>query len=195
MPKKGFYMKRNIGAKTIITPLPVFIIATYDENGVPNAMNAAWGTQCDNDKVFLLLGSHKTTDNLKLKKAFTLAFATPETMRISDYFGLESGRRANKIEKAGVHVHKASKVDAPIIDEYPLTLECEVVEMQEVEGDFRIVGQVVNTVADESILGDGGNIDLGKLRPISYDSSAKAYRVLGDIVGNAFHDGASIKNK
>ena len=92
-------------------------------------------------------------------------------------------------------MHKASKVDAPIIDEYPLTLECEVVEMQEVEGDFRIVGQIVNTVADESILGDGGNIDLGKLRPISYDSSAKAYRVLGDIVGNAFHDGASIKSK
>ena len=188
-------MKKHLGAKTIIAPLPVFIIGTYDENGVPNAMNAAWGTQCDFDKVFILLGGHKTTDNLKIKRAFTLAFATPETLEISDYFGIESGRRANKIERAGAHVSMAKFVDAPVIEEYPLTLECEVVELHEGDDEFRVVGKIVNTIADDSILNAKGEVDLAKLKPLCYDSAAKKYRVLGEIAGSAFRDGLKIKNK
>ncbi|MBR4596984.1 MAG: flavin reductase family protein [Opitutales bacterium] len=188
-------MKKNLGAITAIAPLPVFIIGTYDENGTPNAMNAAWGTQCDFDKVFILLGEHKTTDNLKIKRAFTLAFATPETLEISDYFGLESGRKTNKIEAAGAHTAKAKFVDAPVIEEYPLTLECEVVEMQEGDDEFRVIGKIVNTIADERILNAKGEIDHDKLRPLSYDSIAKKYRILGETVGSAFRAGLKIKNK
>ena len=188
-------MKKNLGAKTVIAPLPVFIIGTYDENGTPNAMNAAWGTQCDFDKVFILLGEHKTTDNLKIKRAFTLAFATPETLEISDYFGIESGRKIDKIKQANAHISKAKFVDAPVIDEYPLTLECEVVELQEGDDEFRVIGKIVNAVADEKILNGKGEIDLDKLKPLCYDSAAKKYRVLGSAIGNAFRDGLKIKNK
>ena len=186
-------MKKNLGNKTVVAPLPVFIIATYDENDVPNAMNAAWGTQCGYHEVTFLLGPHKTTDNLMLKRAFTLSFASPETMLVADYFGVESGNNVNKIEKAGVHVTKSEFVDAPVIEEFPLTLECEVIEMEEEDGDYRVVGRVVNMAADESVLDEIGNVDLGKLRPISYDGAAHVYRVLGDQVGRAFHDGLALK--
>jgi len=186
-------MKKNLGNKTVVAPLPVFIIATYDENGVPNAMNAAWGTQCGYHEVVFLLGPHKTTDNLMLKRAFTLSFATRETMVAADYFGVESGNNVNKIEKAGVHVTKSEFVDAPVIEEFPLTLECEVVEMKEEDGDYRIVGRVVNMQADESVLDEKGNVDLGKLHLISYDGASHAYRIVGDKVGQAFHDGLALK--
>jgi len=188
-------MKKSLNKNMIVTPLSVFVIATYDENGVPNAMNAAWGTQCDYKNVTFFLSPHKTTDNLKLKKAFTLSFATPETLEIADYFGVESGHKLNKIEKAGVQVTKSEHVDAPVIDVFPLTLECEVVKMEESDEEIRVVGKCVNMLADERILDEKGNVDLGKLRPISFDSASNTYRVLGDVVGRAFYDGLKIKNK
>ena len=183
-------MKKNLGNKTVLAPLPVLIVATYDEQGTPNAMNVAWGGQCGYHHVALNLSlNHKTTENLKHAKAFTLSIATVDTLVISDYFGLVSGHKENKIEKAGVHVTRSEFVDAPVIDEYPLTLECKVLEMQEALGEMHVVGEVVNMQADESILDEQGNVDLGKLRPISYDSATHSYRVLGDIVGKAFKDG------
>ena len=137
--------------------------------------------------------NHKTTENLKHTEAFTLSIATVDTLVLSDYFGLVSGRKENKIEKAGVHVTRSEFVNAPIIDEYPLTLECKVIEMQEALGEMHVVGEVVNMLADDSILDAQGKVDLGKLQPISYDSASHSYRVLGDIVGKAFKDGAKIK--
>ena len=183
-------MKKNLGNKTVLAPLPVLIVATYDEQGTPNAMNVAWGGQCGYHHVALNLSlNHKTTENLKHAKAFTLSIATVDTLVISDYFGLVSGHKENKIEKAGVHVTRSEFVDAPVIDEYPLTLECKVLEMQEALGEMHVVGEVVNMQADESILDEQGKVDVGKLRPISYDSATHSYRVLGDIVGKAFKDG------
>lgn len=183
-------MKKNLGNKTVLAPLPVLIVATYDEQGMPNAMNVAWGGQCGYHHVALNLSlNHKTTENLKHTKAFTLSIATVDTLVVSDYFGLMSGRKENKIEKAGVHVTRSEFVDAPVIDEYPLTLECKVIEMQEALGEMHVVGEVVNMQADESILDEQGKVDLGKLRSISYDSASHSYRVLGDIVGKAFKDG------
>ena len=137
-------MKKNIKKDLIMAPMPVLIIGTYDENGVPNAMNAAWGPQCDMDKIIISLSNHKTTDNLKLKKAFTVAFATKETLVESDYFGIESGKGINKIEKAGFHEHKSEFVDAPVIEEYPVTIECEMLKLEDDEGDYRLIGKVVN---------------------------------------------------
>ena len=183
-------MKKNLGNKTVLAPLPVLIVATYDEQGTPNAMNVAWGGQCGYHHVALNLSlNHKTTENLKHTKAFTLSIATVDTLVISDYFGLVSGRKENKIEKAGVHVTRSEFVDAPVIDEYPLTLECKVIEMREALGEMHVVGEVVNMQADESILDEQGKVDLGKLRSISYDSASHSYRVLGDIVGKAFKNG------
>ena len=157
-------------------------------------MNVAWGGQCGYHHVALNLSlNHKTTENLKHTEAFTLSIATVDTLVLSDYFGLVSGRKENKIEKAGVHVTRSAFVNAPVIDEYPLTLECKVVEMQEALGEMHVVGEVVNMLADDSILDAQGKVDLGKLQPISYDSASHSYRVLGDIVGKAFKDGAKIK--
>jgi flavin reductase (DIM6/NTAB) family NADH-FMN oxidoreductase RutF len=178
--------------KAVIVPEGVFIIGSYDENGVPNAMNAAWGIQSDYGEITLYLAQHKTTDNIKKSGAFTVAFATKNTVEISDYFGLESGANVNKIEKAGVHVHKSAHVNAPIIEEYPVTLECELKEWDEKRE--MLVGKIVAQQADDSVLTDG-KIDLGKLQPIMFDASFHVYRVIGEAVGNAFKDGLSIKNK
>lgn len=186
-------MKKNVSKSLIMAPMPVLIIATYDENGIPNAMNAAWGMQCDRDAITISLGNHKTTENLKIKKAFTVAFATKETVVQSDYFGIETGANINKIEKAGFHVEKSQYVDAPVIQEYPVTLECEVMELADDEGDYRLTGRVVNVLAEERVLNEKGNIDLSKLHLICYDSSAHVYREVGGVVGQAFYDGLQIK--
>ena len=184
-------MRKDFGKKTVITPLPVLILATYDENGVPNAMNAAWGGQYDANEIMVSLAVHKTTDNLKLHQAFTVSFATKDTVIASDYFGIESGRKTNKIEAAGFHTVKSEHVNAPIIIEYPLTLECKVKELQEDKTGFILIGEVVNMSADESILTDG-NIDLSKLRPIMFDSAANVYRVIGEPVADAFACGRTL---
>ena len=175
--------------QAVIVPEGVFIIGTYDENGVPNAMNAAWGIQSDYGQITLYLAKHKTTENLKKTKAFTVACATRSTVVISDYFGIATGSKVNKIEKAGVHVHKSEHVNAPIFEEYPLTLECIVKEWDE-EREM-LVGTIVSQQADESILTDG-KVDLGKLKPIMYDASFHVYRVIGEVVGKAFCDGKQI---
>ena len=185
-------MKKNLGNTPVLAPLPVLIVATYDEQGMPNAMNVAWGGQCGYHHVALNLSlNHKTTENLKHTKAFTLSIATVDTLVVSDYFGLVSGRKENKIEKAGVHVTRSEFVDAPVIDEYPLTLECKVIADAGSTGrNARLVGEVVNMQADESILDEQGKVDLGKFCarsptiphriPIAYSAN---------IVGKAFKDG------
>ena len=188
-------MKKNIKKDLIMAPMPVLIIGTYDENGMPNAMNAAWGTQCDMDAITIFLSKHKTTDNLQLKKAFTVAFATKNTLIASDYFGIESGNKVNKIEKAGFHAVKSAYVDAPVFEEYPVTIECEVIDLADDGGEYRLTGRVVNVLAEEMVLDEKGRVDLGKMQVISYDSAIHAYRILGDKVGQAFHDGLTIKNK
>lgn len=188
-------MKKNISKSLIMAPMPVLIIGTYDENNVPNAMNAAWGMQCDGDAIMISLGKHKTTENLKIKNAFTVAFATKETLIESDYFGIETGAKVNKIERAGFHAVKSQYVDAPVFEEYPVTLECEVLELQDDEGDYILVGRVENVIADEQVLNEKGNVDLSKLNLITYDSAGHVYREIGRVVGHAFHDGLAIKNK
>ncbi len=174
------------GKESAIVPEGVFIIGTYDENGVPNAMNAAWGIQSDYDTVTFFLASHKTTDNVKKTKAFTVAFATEDTVEISDYFGIASGRKVDKIKAAGVHVHKGEYVNAPIIEEYPVTVECEMVSYSDETGI--LTGRIIAEHADDSVITDG-KIDLGKLKPIMFDSSIRAYRKIGPVVAKAWDAG------
>ena len=182
-------MRKDLGNKMNFLPLPVLMIGTYDEDGKANVMNAAWGGILDYGKIFISLGEHKTTKNLRLKKAFTIGFATKKTEAISDYFGVVSGNKEDKIEKAGVHVTKSKFVDAPIIEEYPLTLECTVDSFENGE----LIGTIVNCSVDEEYLDKDGKIDVDKMEIITFDMISNTYRVLGDVVGNAFKDGLKYK--
>lgn len=182
-------MRKDLGNEISFLPLPVLMIGTYDEKGNANVMNAAWGGIYDYGKIFISLSKHKTTDNLELKKAFTVSSATKETELISDYFGVVSGNDEDKIKKAGVHVVKSKFVDAPIIEEYPLTLECTVESFE--DGD--LIGKVVNCSIDEKYLDENGKIDVNKMEIITFDMVSNTYRVLGDVVGKAFEDGLKLK--
>ena len=179
----------DFGAKPWLYPMPVLIIGTYDENGVPNAMNAAWGTVTDYNEITISLAPHKTTDNLLLNGAFTVSIATEDTVVACDYVGVVSAiDEPDKFKKAGFHATKSEKVNAPLIEELPMALECRVKSYK----DEILVGEIVNITADESILTDG-KIDPKKLKPIAYDSANHAYWSLGDVVGNAFKDGMKLK--
>ena len=182
-------MRKDLGNKMKFLPLLVLMIGTYDEEGKANVMNAAWGGIIDYGKIIISLSKHKTTENLKLKKAFTVSFATKKTEKISDYFGLVSGKDEDKIAKAGVHVTKSNFVDAPVIEEYPLTLECTVDSFE--NGELR--GSIVNCTVDEEYLDENGKINVEKMEIITYDMVSNTYRVLGDVVGTAFKDGLSLK--
>ena len=182
-------MKKAITGAMKFAPLPVLMIGTYDKDGKPNLMNAAWGGQCDTNEIFISLSSHKTTDNFAITGELTVAFATRDTLVASDYFGIESGRKVDKIAKAGFHAVKSEKVNAPIFEEYPITMECQVVKYEDEILQARIVGMVV----DEDVLNEDGKIDFGKAGIISFDSSLNAYRVIGDVVGKAFSEGMALK--
>lgn len=184
-------MRKNFGAKAIIYPMPVFIIASYDEKGVPDAMNAAWGGISEYNEISMCLSSgHKTVKNILKRKAFTVSMATQATVVPCDYVGLVSANDVpNKLEKAGFHTTKSENVDAPMIDELPMCVECKLKSYD--EDTCIMVGEIINVNADESILTDG-KIDPMKLRPITYDGMDHAYYVLGEKVGNAFSDGKKI---
>lgn len=182
--------RTNMGAKIFVTPQPALMIGTYDEQGNPDVMMAAWGGQCDNNQVCFRLSPHRTTTNLRQTKEFTLSFATQRDVAESDYFGTVSANDVpDKIAHAGFTVTKSQNVNAPIINEYPLTLECRVVEIQERDGDgCFVIGEVVNTIADPAILTDD-KIDLDKLQPVVFDASSLSYRSIGAAVGQAWGSG------
>ena len=186
-------MRKNFGAKPWTYPQPVFILAAYSEDGMPNAMNAAWGGISDDKELSMCISAgHKTTANILARKAFTVSMATAEQTVACDYVGIESGNKvADKVTKAGWHTTKSEFVDAPLIDELPMAVECRLVSYD--PESCRLVGEIVNVCADESVLGADGKIDPDKLRPITFDPIHNAYRVLGEKVGNAFKDGAKLK--
>ena len=186
-------MRKNFGPKTMCYPMPVFIIGTYNADGTPNAMNAAWGGISEEQEISICVdNSHKTAENLIARKAFTVSMATVDTLAACDYVGIVSGNKEpDKFAKAGFHATKSEFVDAPLIDELPMALECEVISYD--EETCRLVGRIVNVSADESILGENGKVDVAKLRPITYDSMNHHYLVLGEKVGQAFHDGLALK--
>lgn len=186
-------MRKNFGAKPICYPQPVFILAAYDENGVPNAMNAAWGGISEENEVSICVSpDHKTTLNLLQKKAFTVSMATADQMVACDYVGIVSGNQEpDKFAKAGFHATKSAFVDAPLIDELPMAMECALVSYD--PETCRLVGRIVNVSADEAVLNEKGKVDPMKLRPITFDPMNNTYLVLGEKVGNAFRDGLQIK--
>ncbi len=179
----------NFGAKPLMFPQPVLIIGTYDQEGNPNAMNAAWGITTDFKEITISLSDHKTTDNLNETGAFTVSFATQAQVVACDYVGMESGRKVpTKFAKAGFHAVKSEFVNAPLIAELPVAMECKVKSFT----DGILIGEIVNVSADESVMTDG-KVDLNKFEPITFDPFNNAYRGLGEQVGHAFSDGAALK--
>ena len=184
-------MRKNFGPKTWLYPMPVLIIGTYDQNGNPNAMNAAWGGIYDTNQVMVCLADdHKTTDNIKKTEAFTVSFATAETVAACDYVGIVSANDLpDKFARAGFHAVKSEFVNAPIIEELPMTVECRLLKFNE---DGICIGEIVNVSAEERILDGAGKVDAKVLNPIVYDSAIHAYRSLGEKVGQAFSEGKKL---
>lgn len=186
-------MRKNFGAKPWTYPQPVFIIATYGEDGTPDAMNAAWGGISEDTQISMCLSAeHKTVKNILARGAFTVSMADAAHVVECDYVGIVSANDVpDKLKKAGLHTTKAEFVDAPLIDELPMTLECRLIRYE--EESCCLVGEIVNVSAEESILGKDGKIDLAKFEPIVFDPVNHAYLKLGDKVGNAFQDGLKLK--
>jgi flavin reductase (DIM6/NTAB) family NADH-FMN oxidoreductase RutF len=185
-------MRKDFGKKSWLYPMPVLIVAAYDDTGVPNVMNAAWGGIFTDETIGICLSEgHKTTKNIRATGAFTVSMATVDTVTACDYVGLVSGNKEpDKFAKAGFSAVKSQFVNAPIINELPMTLECELLSYDEESN--HLVGRIVNISAEESILTDG-KIDIAKLRPITYDPIGHNYFELGAKVGNAFSDGKKLK--
>ena len=186
-------MRKNFGAKPMCYPMPVYIIATYGADGTPDAMNAAWGGISEEQEISICISEdHKTTENILARKAFTVSMATARYMKECDYVGIVSGNKVpDKFRKAGFHATKSEFVDAPLIDELPMALECELISYD--PETCRLVGRIVNVSADESVLSDNGKVDVSKLQPITYDPVNHHYLALGEKVGQAFHDGLALK--
>jgi len=185
-------MRVNFGAKPAVYPQPVFIIATYNEDGTPNAMNAAWGGISEENELSMCISAgHKTAQNVLARKAFTVSMATVDYVTACDYVGIVSGNKVpDKVEKAGFHTEKSDFVDAPLIVELPMAVECRLISYD--PESCRMVGEIVNVCADESVL-TNGKVDPAKLRPITFDPMNHTYLALGERVGKAFSDGNQLK--
>ena len=187
---------KSFGSKPWILPQPVLIIGTYNENGVANAMNAAWGGQWDMKEIMISMGSHVTTDNLKLNNGeFTVAFATKDTMVASDYVGIVSAKNdPEKIAKTGWTAEKAPNINAPLFKEFPMTLECRIKQkIDESETGYYLIAEIVNILCDEKYLNEQGNPDVEKMNLITYEPVNHKYIELGKVVGDAFSCGKELK--
>ena len=183
-------MRKNIKTTEAIFPMPVLMIATYNEDGSVNVMNAAWGTMLERDQVILnLTETHKTVQNIKRTKAFTVSIADSKHVVEADYFGVVSGNNtSNKFEKSGLTSTKSEHVDAPIINEFPICIECEFIEY----GECGVIGKVVNTSVDEAVM-NGDTVDILKVSAIAFDPYTHGYYKVTERVGNAFKDGLQLK--
>ena len=190
-------MMKDFGAKPYLYPMPTYMIGTYNENDTVDVMMMAWGGICAEDMVALNLeGEHKTVANLQVRKAITLSVPGSDTLRESDFLGIASSNKmADKFQRTGLHASKSQRVDAPVIAEYPLTLECEVVEMQSQPYGLRVLGRIVNVLADQSVLDEEGKIDAGKLSTFVFDQMRHGYYAIGEKVGQAWHSGADLMKK
>lgn len=191
-------MKKDLGVKSFLFPMPVALIATYNEDGNVDVMNMAWGTLVDNNMVLCCLDeSHLTSKNLKDGKDFTIAIATKEHVVEADFVGIVSGNNdPEKFAHSGLHASKSKHVNAPVLDEYPLCLECKLHALRKDEDDnFLAYGEIVNVLADESILNEKGNVDLSKFKPLLFSSIDSSYYSVGEKVGGAWKIGVPLIKK
>lgn len=184
-------MKKNIKTTEAIFPMPVLMIATYNDDGTVNVMNAAWETMFERDQVILnITESHKTVKNIRKRKAFTVSLANAKNVVAADYFGVTSGNNTpDKFKNSGLTATKSEYVDAPVINEFPICMECELLDE---ESNWGIVGKVVNTLADTEVM-NGDNVDISLLEAITFDPYTHGYYKVTERVGNAFKDGLQLK--
>lgn len=177
--------------------MPVLMVATYDENCKVNVMNAAWGTICNSDRIALFIDEdHKTTQNLLKSKAFTVSIADRAHMDAADFFGIASGNKmTDKFERTGYHAVKSEFVNAPVIEEFPVVMECELAQVISTESFYAIVGKIVNTAADENVLSENGKVDPIKLNALIFDQFQHGYYITGEKVGQAWNAGAGLMQK
>lgn len=185
---------KSFGQKPWVLPQPVLIIGTYNEDGTPNAMNAAWGGQWDAKEIMISMGSHATTENLARCADFTVAFATKETLVASDFVGIVSAKNdPQKMRKTGWTAVKAENVKAPVFTDFPMTLECRIIrKIDETTEGYNIVAEIINVLVDEKYLGEDGKPQVEKMNLITYEPVHHGYLVLGERVGNAFSDGRNL---
>ena len=186
---------KSFGQKPWMLPQPVLIIGTYNQDGTPNAMNAAWGGQWDAKEIMISMGAHATTENLARCGEFTVAFATKDTLVASDYVGIVSAKNdSEKMQKTGWTVLKSENVNAPVFADFPMTMECRILrKIDESEEGYYIVAEIVNILVDEKYIGDDGKPDVAKMGLITYEPIHHGYVALGERVGNAFSDGKTLK--
>lgn len=190
-------MKKNLGVVPAVYPMPVLMVAAYDETGKVNVMNAAWGMICDMDKIALFIDEeHKTTKNIHAVKAFTVSIADKEHMDVADFFGIATGNKMeDKFERTGYHAVKSEFVNAPIVEEFPVVMECELAEVIDTENMYAIIGKIVNVAAEESVLSDNRKVDPTKLNALIFDQFQSGYYVSGEKVGQAWNAGAGLMRK
>lgn len=190
-------MKKNLNAGPVLFPQPVLPIATYGEDGTVDVMTMAWGGMSAGDRIALNISkNHKTTKNIRSRKAFTISVADLPHLVETDFFGIESGNNdPKKFEKSGLHAVKSEHVDAPVIEEYPLTVECEVESIDDSGEESHIIGKIINVLADEDVLSENGKIDVTKLNAFCFDMNQNRYFAIGDQVGKAWHDGTALMKK
>lgn len=185
-------MKKNFGVKNWLFPMPVLMIGTYNEDGSPNMMNAAWGGVSYDDQLTICIDTvHKTWANIAKRRAFTVAFGTADTVAACDYLGIVSGNQvAGKVADSGFTAVRSEFVDAPVMSELPLVLECELISMT--EANCNVVGRIVNCAVEESVLTDG-KPDAGKMKPVCFDPCRHVYRLMDEAVAKAFSCGKTLK--
>ena len=190
-------MKKNLGVVPAVYPMPVLMVAAYDESGKVNVMNAAWGQICDEDKIILFIGEGKKTWlNIQASKAFTVALADEAHMDVADFFGIATGNKmTDKFERTGYHAVKSDRVNAPIIEEFPVVMECELLEFLHSEYVDGIVGKIVNVQAEEAVLSENGKVDPAKLHALMFDQFQNGYYATGAKVGRAWNAGAALMKK
>ncbi len=188
-------MRKEIKTTEAIFPMPVLMIATYNDDGTVNVMNAAWGTMLERNQVILnLTETHKTVENIKKRKAFTVSIADSEHVLQADYFGIVSGNNVNdKLANSGLTATKSTLVDAPIINEFPICMECEFLTYQGGEYGCGVIGKVVNVTADEKVF-KNDKIDISLVKAIAFDPYTHGYYEITKRVGEAFRDGLKLKN-
>lgn len=190
-------MKKDFGVQPYLFPMPTYMIGTYNEDGTVDVMMMAWGGICAEDMVALNLeADHKTVANIKARGAFTLAVPGADTLEASDYLGIATANKtADKFARTGLHAVKSQRVDAPVIEEYPVTLECTVEKMEDEPYGLRVLGRIVNVLADEKVLDENGKIDAGKINAFAFDQMQNGYYGIGEKIGQAWKSGAGLVKK
>ena len=190
-------MLKDLGVKPYTFPMPVLMIATYGEDGKVDVMNMAWGGVCAENMVALNIDEdHKTSANIKARGAFTLSIADIPHIEAAHFFGIATGNKMeDKFERSGLHAVKSGRVDAPVVEEFPLTLECKVVECQHTAYGFRVLGEIVNVLADEKVLDEKGKVIPEKLNAFVFDQCRSGYYAVGEKVGQAWQTGAKLMRK